>query len=267
MANVTAARPIEIGHSGAIPYAEAQGGRPAIVVVSGGNAFMAPFDERRARRDLRRIARLFPDGATVCIAGYDISEPHPTADEMADAVAALIRDRFGRAIVAGVSFGGFVAARVAARHPDIAEKLILLASGARFSVEGRARVERQIADAARGDLYAMAVPFAALFRRPWLNVLVRLSLWLQKRSLARRFNDRPVLVRMLEAGLRASDEGAPPSHAPTLVVGGTRDPYFDRASMDALAGAEVVLFDRETHTVPLERPRDVARVIERFLSR
>ena len=260
-------RPIEIGRFGAIPFVEATGGRPAIVVVNGGNAFMAPFDEKSARRDAGRIARLFPPDATVCIAGYDLADPHPTAEAMADAVASLIRERFGRAVVAGISFGGFVATRVAALHPDVTEKLVLLASGARFSREGRARVETQIADLNRGDLYAMALPYATLFRRPWLNAMVRVSLWLQRKSLDRRFNDPAVVVRMLESGLRASDAGAPAARVPTLVVGGTRDPFFDRAAMDAVSGAEVVVFERETHTVPLERPRDVARAVARFLAR
>ncbi|MCX5313724.1 alpha/beta fold hydrolase [Streptomyces sp. NBC_00154] len=49
----------------------------------------------------------------------------PGLDGYADTAAALIRDRGGRAHVLGVSWGGVIALRLAARHPDLVESLIV----------------------------------------------------------------------------------------------------------------------------------------------
>ncbi|MEU6659264.1 alpha/beta fold hydrolase [Streptomyces sp. NPDC046821] len=46
-------------------------------------------------------------------------------DGFADAAAALIRERGGSAHVLGVSWGGVIALRLAARHPDLVESLIV----------------------------------------------------------------------------------------------------------------------------------------------
>ncbi|MFD0510810.1 alpha/beta fold hydrolase [Streptomyces aureus] len=51
-------------------------------------------------------------------------------DGFADAAAELIRERGGRAHVLGVSWGGVIALRLAARHPDLVESLVVADSSA-----------------------------------------------------------------------------------------------------------------------------------------
>ncbi|MEV8568705.1 alpha/beta fold hydrolase [Streptomyces sp. NPDC051322] len=48
-----------------------------------------------------------------------------TLDDYADAAAALIEERGGRAHVLGVSWGGVIALRLAARHPELVDSLII----------------------------------------------------------------------------------------------------------------------------------------------
>ncbi|MGW7289809.1 alpha/beta fold hydrolase, partial [Streptomyces sp. NPDC054847] len=48
-----------------------------------------------------------------------------TLDDYADAAAAVIRERGTSAHVLGVSWGGVIALRLAARHPDLVDSLIV----------------------------------------------------------------------------------------------------------------------------------------------
>lgn len=54
----------------------------------------------------------------------DPEEP-PTLDDFADTAAALIRERATNAHVLGVSWGGVIALRLAARHPELVASLIV----------------------------------------------------------------------------------------------------------------------------------------------
>jgi pimeloyl-ACP methyl ester carboxylesterase len=87
-------------------------------------------------------------------------------------------------------------------------------------------------------------------------------------------NDPAVIVRGLNA-VAEEDFGGDPSWlariaAPTLIVGATRDSFFDVAALEETArlisSARLHLFENETHMLPVERARDVARVVTRFLS-
>lgn len=249
------------------------GERP-LVVINGGNAFVRRFTPERARRDAVRIARLVPDGFRVYVLLYD---PLPSqtyaVDSNAAAIAALIRSEFGTATVMGISFGAFVALRLASEAPDAVGELILLVGAHRFSAEGRQRVGRQLEDAARGDFVAMAKPFLSLFRRPWLNAASRVGLWLRRRRLQGSMNSPETIVGMLRAALH-EDEGSDPHRlqpitARTLIIGGTADQFFDvaafRETAGSIRGAELALLDRETHMLPIESPGAVARLIATFL--
>jgi pimeloyl-ACP methyl ester carboxylesterase len=240
-----------------------------IVVIKGGDAFMRRPDPAADERDLRRIQALFPGRANIRAVGYEL---HDDFGATVERVGSLIREGGEAVVLAGISFGGLVATRVAEQHPDLVSRLILISSAHRFSDEGVRRVRAQIAGVEQRDFMAMAKPFLTLFRRPWLNALVRFGLWRKRHSLDASMNEPAAIIPMLEAGLRAASEGT--AHlggirAPTLIVGGTADQFFDRSAFEetarAIPSATLVLLDRETHTVPVERPRMVAAAIGAFL--
>jgi pimeloyl-ACP methyl ester carboxylesterase len=173
----------------------------------------------------------------------------------------------------GISFGGFVAARLAADHPDLVKSLILLVSAHRFSPEGRRSIDRQIACAWAGDFHGFLDEFGLVFRRPWFNWLLRLRLRQERKRLDETMNDPATIVRGLNA-VAGDDFGADPAwlkriRARTLIVGGTRDPFFDVEAMEDTASlipsAQLKLFKGETHMLPVERARDVRRVVAGFL--
>ncbi|HZH51294.1 MAG TPA: alpha/beta hydrolase [Microvirga sp.] len=259
-----------------IPYVKAGSGPDPIVVFNGGQAFVRRPSPARASRDARRIARLLPEGRPIYILGYD---PAPPADYRIETIvrdfAEILRTEIGPATVMGISFGGFVAARLAAEHPDLAKELILMVSAHRFSSEGRRSIERQIECARRHDFQALLAEFGLVFRRPWLNWLIRLRFWMEGKRLDEKMNDPDVIVRGLSA-VASEEFGRDPEwlariEAPTLIVGGTRDQFFDVQAMQETARlipcARLELFERETHMLPVERPRDVARTVATFLAR
>jgi pimeloyl-ACP methyl ester carboxylesterase len=260
---------------GRIPYVRTGGPGPAIVVINGGNAFMRRFDERSAMRDARRIAPLFPPGTNLLVVGYDVTPDAGLRSglrSMVEDVAAVVRAEAGMATIAAISFAGFIALRLAATHPELVRDVILIASAHRFSQEGRERVARQIADLERGDVVAMARPFMRLFRSRWRNALIGTMLWLRRRSLAARLNDPATVAHMLRTTTSADfdqTDWLSRIAARTLIVAGTRDQFFDRAAVESTAhsipAARLVLFENETHMLPLERPRAVAAAIEAFL--
>jgi pimeloyl-ACP methyl ester carboxylesterase len=82
---------------------------------------------------------------------------------------------------------------------------------------------------------------------------------------------RETLEGSMTACLTASfEDRLAGTSTPTLVVGGTQDPLMTpdtlRATMvDAIPGARLALLDC-SHEIPLERPRELAAVIEAFLA-
>lgn len=261
---------------GRIPFVSFGAGTRPLVVISGGNAFVRRFTPDRAMRDAARVAHLFPRDFRVHLLGYDAA-PAAGYDAAAIArdIAAIIRAELGSATVAGISFGAFVSLRLAQESPDAVRDLILLAGAHRFSAEGRRRVRQQIEDARRGDFVAMVQPFLTLFRRPWLNATMRVATWLRRGTLQASMNPADTIVHMLDAALRAGADADPDRlkqiRARTLIVGGTADQFFDvdafRETAEWIQGARLELFDRETHMLPVERSRDVAALIARFVGR
>jgi pimeloyl-ACP methyl ester carboxylesterase len=258
-----------------IPYVQSGSGPHPVVVLNGGQAFVRRPTPARAQRDAKRIARLLPKGRSIHVLGY---EPSPPAGysiaTIVDDVARILREEIGPATVMGISFGGFVAARLAADHPDLVKEMILMVSAHRFSPEGRRSVDRQIACAWSGDFEGFLDEFGLVFRRPWLNWLLRWRFSQERTRLHETMNDPAAIVRGLNA-VAGEDFGGDPSWlahvtAPTLIVGATRDPFFDVAALEETArhipSARLQLFEHETHMLPVERARDVARVVTRFLA-
>lgn len=257
-----------------IPYAKAGSGPNPIVVFNGGQAFVRRPAPDRTRRDAMRIARILPKGRPFYVLGYDPAPPAASGIEtVVQDYAEILRTEIGPVTVMGISYGGFAAARLAADHPDLVRALILLVSAHRFSVEGRRSIARQIACAKTGDFAGLLAEFGMVFRRPWFNWLLRLRFWMERGRMAEAMNDPAVIVRGLGA-VAAEEFGRDAGWlkriaSPALIVGGTRDPFFDVPALEEasrlIPSAWLELFRDETHMLPVERSRDVARVIADFL--
>jgi pimeloyl-ACP methyl ester carboxylesterase len=255
-----------------IPYARTAGAGTPVLVLNGGQGFVQRPTPERVERDATRVAAVLPPGQSFILLGYD---PAPAADHslstIAADVAAIITELGAPARLVGVSYGGLVALRVAADRPDLVSHLVLLSSAHRFSADGLARVRRQIDCAIRADREALGTDFVGLFRRPWLNWLLRLRLRTRRGRAAEGMNEPEIIARGLSAVVDEPIDEAALARvtARTLLVTGTRDQLFGDVPERTAAlvpNASLVLFPGETHMVAVERRRAVAAAIRRFLA-
>jgi pimeloyl-ACP methyl ester carboxylesterase len=252
-----------------VPYIRGGSGQREAVVFFGVNALFRRLDKTpNPGRYARQVSRLLP-GHKFTILGYAGSSFEEIVRDMALAI------RTPPDVVMGISFGGFVAMRFAAQHPELVRRLVLLASAHRFSPGGRRMIERQIEALERGDFRTLVSQNALLFRRPWYNWLVRLKLWKDGNRLAADFRDPAAILRdyrqLFGPDFKNNTAYARRIVGPTLVAGGTADQYFDLAASQETAalipGAQIHLFERETHMLPIEKSDDVAAAIKDFLGR
>ncbi|MFI9025930.1 alpha/beta fold hydrolase [Streptomyces sp. NPDC053560] len=106
---------------------EAGDAGPVLLCLHGIGSSSAAFAPQFAT--LSRYVRVVAWDAPGYAKSADPTGPF-TLDDFADTAAALIRQRGGRAHVLGVSWGGVIALRLAARHPELVSSLIVADSSA-----------------------------------------------------------------------------------------------------------------------------------------
>lgn len=259
---------------GRIPYIRGGSGEKTAVVFFGANALFQRLDRARPQDYARMVERVLPAGYVYYILGYDANPPqHYGFDAIVRDFADIVCEHTGRGVIIGVSFGGFVAQRFAAEHPDLVDKLVLLISAHRFSAAGWSKLFRQEGYMRSRDLYGFMKDMALLFRRPWYNWMLRVALWLGRDRLASRLNDPGTMLRVYESLFTDFDNMRYLQRigAATLVLGGTRDQFFDveafRETAALIPDARLHLLPGETHMVPLERSADVRLAVSEFLAR
>jgi len=252
-----------------MPYIRGGSGQREAVVFFGVNALFKRLDKTSdPGRYARQVSRLLP-GHKFTILGYAGSSFEEIVRDMAAAI------RTPPDVVVGISFGGFVAMRFAAQHPELVRRLVLLVSAHRFSPGGWRMVERQFEALERGDFRTLVRENALLFRRPWYNWLVRLKLWKNGNRLATDFRDPAAILQgyrqLFGPDFKNNAEYGRRIVSPTLVIGGTADQLFDRRASEETAGlipgAQIHLFERETHMLPIEKSDEVAGAVADFLDR
>jgi pimeloyl-ACP methyl ester carboxylesterase len=221
--------------------------------------------------------RLAGDFATIApdMVGFGLSTRRPRGPidgvAYADRVAALLDAlEIPRAHVAGLSWGGSIAQRLAVRHPDRVERLVLVASvhaGYRLELGG-------------GDLFAIRVARRAPVQARWVVARVlrhaAAASGIPAGELAAAYVD-PLLMPGTLAFLRrfvvATRMTAPVDvaeiAAPTLVVAPQADrivsPRVARLLADTIPGARLEPIEDAGHTVQFSQPDQVAGLMRDFL--
>ncbi|MCW2994193.1 MAG: alpha/beta hydrolase fold protein [Conexibacter sp.] len=230
--------------SGPIAYDE-RGDGPAIVLLPSGAHDHHDYDELRALLGdgVRTIALDWP-GHGASPSGEGPASAMRFADVAEELVARLAPEG---AVVVGNSVGGFAAARIAARRPELVKGLVVIDGG---GFGGRPPHVRA---------------FCALMAQPWFlrRIYPAFSArYMRARTDAdRRARDAGVATTRRDPGLRAVTElwrsFASPEHelreeakaitAPTLVLWGRRDPVIPlrlgRRVAATIPGARLVVFD------------------------
>lgn len=199
--------------------------------------------------------------------------PEPSLETYADAVVATARAAgVGRAVVCGLSMGGYVALAIAERHPGFVAGIGLLDTKA-VADDDAARANRfRVADAAAGESGAAAVApmvnalLGATSREERLALVVEIEGMLAAAPVPgivwgqRAMAVRPDRLAVL-AGLSV----------PGLALRGAEDVLSTQENVEdmarALADSEVVVVPAAGHMSAMENPEPVAEALRRLRAR
>ncbi len=189
-----------------------------------------------------------------------------------DAVALIQALDLGRVHFCGLSMGGFVGMRLAARHPELLRSLILCDTSSepeppenaprykRLNMAARWLGPRVVVPQVMPILFGKTVlsdPARAADRRGWLDELNR-----NRRSVWRAVNGvilrEPVTSELARIGM------------PTLVIVGDEDVATVPAKAERIAAgiahAKLVVIPKAGHSSTVEQPAAVNAAIESFLA-
>jgi pimeloyl-ACP methyl ester carboxylesterase len=174
-----------------------------------------------------------------------------TMTDIAAAYAEAIERDIGAPVTLhGTSTGGSVALQLAIDSPDLVRRMVVAAAACRLSEHGR-RVQADFARlTAEGDARAAsALLFSEMARRP-VRYPARGLGWLMGGAFAS--DDSTDMLRTLAAEDRFDVEpGLHRISAPTLVLGGSADPFYSedlfRRTAAGIPGGRSVIFPGGTH--------------------
>lgn len=250
------------------PPAEGTDETPLVVVTGLNDPLLRvtdslPFAGVVATLGVRLRRRGYPGPVYVYSRPVGLPADHTTRDMAADLARALPP---GEVDLLGVSMGGFVAQYLAADAPERVRRLVCGLAGARLSPHGRERIEewREWADADEwGRVYRAGVDAVAVgaLRRAMRAVTYPYDSLVSVPPAAVDFDcsARACLAHDATPVLDGLD-------VPTLVVGGTEDPFFAVAEFERtarLADAPFVRLDATGHeAVVCEGPRFDPPILE-----
>jgi pimeloyl-ACP methyl ester carboxylesterase/acyl-CoA thioesterase FadM len=214
---------------------------------------------RRIAPDLRGMGQSEgPDG------GYQVTA-------YADDLAALLDTlHVERAVVCGLSMGGYVAFEMLRRHPGRISALILMSTRATADdADGRAKRDTMIARVRRDGPAFLADDMTPRLLAP-MSLQTMPEVVQQVRAMAAAGSPHGI------AGALAAMRDRPDSTAllptirvPTLVLAGRDDQLIPvaaaRAIADAIPGAQHAIIPSAGHLPPLEQPVNTGRVVREFL--
>ncbi|MBP2641135.1 MAG: uncharacterized protein H6Q66_2086 [Firmicutes bacterium] len=260
---------------GKIPYIKSGAGSQNIVFFYGGSAFLMGLAESGLKNYLDVFQEYVPEGYTYYILGYEESPVRQyNLDQIADDFAQIVKEMGGAAAVVGISFGGFVAIRFAARYPEMTERLVLLISACQFSVNGKMKVDHMLDLANNEHFYDLIKEYRLLFRRPSFNWLAKFMIWKDKANILKKLKPSPAiqcsLAEIFSEDVYKNINYLREIRAKTLIIGGTRDQFFGvdefKITAEKIPRAKLWLFENETHMLPIERKSDVSKIVKEFIA-
>lgn len=254
-------------------------GRPPLVLLHG-----FPLDHRM----WLDVTDLLPGDPTVLgpdlpgfgrsPSGEDVGEalgagPAPSLDVAADSVAAALRaGGVERAVVAGLSMGGYVAMALAERHPALVTGLGLVSTRSTADDDAARARRLQVAETVVAEMRVDAVlgmrttVLGATSRVARPDLVERLEGWIRDQGpLAVAWAQRAMAARPDRTDVLRGFDG------PAVVVAGEEDELAPVAAAEHMVGAlrdaELVVVPRAGHMSTSESPEPVAAALADLVRR
>jgi pimeloyl-ACP methyl ester carboxylesterase len=235
-----------------LPYLRLGQGPPLVMALGGAAGHASPSGAGR-RVSLVTAAR-FAGHFTVYVTSRKPGlAPGATMAGIAADYARAIEDEFGEPVMFhGISAGGAIGLQLAIGYPHLVRRLVLAAAACRLSPSGR-RLLAEVARLVQADDSRRA---SALVGKALAPRLVRYPVgalaWLVNPFVA----GNPADMLITNAAVLAFD--AEPElrrvRAPTLVIGGSADPYYSedlfRRTAAAIPAGRAVIFPGKGHLYP-----------------
>lgn len=203
----------------------------------------------------------------------DVARDGYEMDDLAQDVLALVHEIGGAPVhLAGLSMGGFVAMRIAARRPDLLRSLILLETSA--GAEDPAKISSYRLLGTIGRLFGFGLVASRVMPLMFGQTFLRDASRAPERAHWRRMlvaNDRIGVSRALRGVVERKSVESELSliTAPTLVIVGDEDvatvPAKAERIRDGIVGAKLVVIPRAGHSSTIEEPAAVNAAIATFL--
>jgi 3-oxoadipate enol-lactonase len=233
-----------------------------------GRQYEAQIDELRGRYRCVTLDFRGQGRSGSARGGYQV-EQHTS-----DVLAVIRRLDIAPVHLVGLSMGGFVGLRIAAREPGLLRSLTLLNTSA--AAHARTKFPKQLALAAVARFAGVSVPvirsgveaemYGEAFRADPMRA-AELEVWRQRWAGA----DRATLVRTLLGFMVRPDvrDELGDVTVPTLVIAGAADaslpPPYSREIHSLIAGSRYVELPDVGHSSPVEDPAGVTRALSEFL--
>jgi len=235
--------------SGGLPYLRLGQGPPLVMAVGGAAEHANPAGIER-RISVSTAAR-FAGHFTVYVTGRKpgLAVGATMADIAADYAKAIMDDIGEPVAFHGTSAGGAVALQLAIGSPQLVRRMVVVAAACRLSLTGRQLLaEVAYLIKAGGPRRASALVAGALAPRPFRHAAEALA-WLANPLGVG--NPADMLITNAAAVAFDAEAGLGRVRAPTLVMGGSTDPYYSedlfRRTAAQIPGGRAVIFSGKGH--------------------
>jgi pimeloyl-ACP methyl ester carboxylesterase len=240
-----------------LPGLAPQNGRPVGLMRSG---------------DIQSIATFAKQFTTYWVGRPTELAPGTTFSQMTDMLAEALASEFAEPVkVLGVSTGGSFAQQLAAEHPELVERLVLMSTGCRLGVDGAISQRRMMHLAAtRHPRYVMGAMFSELVPA-WRG---RTAAFAAMYAAGARLYPSARQLADLIVTLAAEDvfdlAQLPTITAPTLIISGLLDRFYDLEIMHETArlipGSTLSIYPTRGHVTVVSDRKAQAEAIGYLLS-
>jgi len=252
---------------GKLPYFAVGSGEPMVFLA--GLSPDTGFDSGMERKMNAGMVAPFSEGRRVVFFNRRAGLPRGmTLAEMTAEYADAIREGFGgdAVDVLGISTGGSIAQQLAADHPDVVRRLVLLSTACRLGPEGRPLQRRVAARIRRGAHRQAFAVMAAGMVPPWRGRMgAAVVAWLS----ASQVSSGPDALADMATTIEAEDDfdlaSLPnPISAPTLILVGRDDRFYSpelfAETSELIPGSRLRVFDGRGHVTVTRHPEFAAEI-------